>query len=220
MSKNYVKTYFKVCKIKKIKIRLFCLLICLLFILIILLYYFNYVVNPIILNYCESEVTNIITESANLSIYKACTLEEYKGLIEIKYDSSGNISAIESNTMLINKISNTLAVSTQNEMDKKSDLGISIPIGTCSGIGFLAGKGNKIRFTISPIGNVICSFHTLFEDAGINQTSHKIYIDIESEISLILPFNSKRIKKNISFLISECVIVGKVPDTYLGISKL
>ena len=220
MSKKYVKTYFKVCKIRKIKFKLFCILLIVLFIFFITIYYFNYIVNPIILNYCESEVTSIITESANYSIYKTCKPEDYKNLIQIKYDNLGNISSIESNTILINKISNSLAMSTQSEMDKKSRLGISIPIGTCSGIGFLVGKGNNINFTISQIGNVICSFHTLFENPGINQTSHKIYIDIESEISLILPFNSKRIKKNVSFLISECIIVGKVPDTYLGINKL
>ena len=220
MSTKYVKTYFKVCKLKRVKIRLFFLLICLIFIISLVIIYLNKIVNPIILNYCEGEISNILVDSANLSISNSFSADEYKSLINIKYDSSGNIASIESNSLLINKISNNLAVLTQKEIDKRSIVGINIPLGTCSGIGFLSGKGNKINFSISPIGDVLCSFHTIFEGAGINQTSHKIYVDIESEISLILPFTSKRIKRDISFLISECIIVGKVPDTYLGISKL
>lgn len=220
MKSYYVDKYFNKCKKKKIKIKIFSFLLIILFFFVISIAYFNNVFNKIVFSYCDAEVSNIIVNSANNSINKISKQIEYNNLIEIKYDTTGNISGIEAKTSEINYISNQLALTTQQEIDKKSKLGINIPLGTCTGISIFIGKGSDVTFYINPIGNVLCNLYTKFEEAGINQTSHKIYIKIESEVSLLLPFTFKRIKKENSFLISECIIIGKVPEVYFGLKEL
>lgn len=220
MKSYYVENYFNKCKRKKIRFRIFSFLLILLLALIIIITYFNNVFNNIVYNYCDAEITNIIVNSANNSISKISNQIEYKNLIEIKYDTTGNIVGMEAKASAINQISNQLAMSTQEEIDKKSKIGINIPLGTCTGISILIGKGSDVTFYINPIGNILCNLYTNFEEAGINQTSHKIYVKIESEVSLLLPFSFKRIKKENSFLISECIIIGKVPDVYFGLEEL
>lgn len=176
------------------------------------------IVNPIATSYGEAEVKRMLVKSSNNAILNISTIK-YDDIITINYSEDG-ISSIVANTATINTIANSLAIETQKEIELNSSLGIKIPIGTLSGVTFLTGKGHKISFAVNPLGNVTCSFYTTFTDAGINQTSHKIYVIISSEATLIMPFASKDISSSIEYLISECLIIGKVPSTYVNISSL
>lgn len=161
----------------------------------------------------------MLVEASNNAISKINTFS-YDNLIHINYDSNNSISSIIADSQAINNIANTLAIDTQKQINDLSSLGITIPIGTFSGISFLIGKGSDVNLSVNPIGSVKCEFYTSFTSAGINQTLHKIYVAIESQASLILPFQMQKIKNLTSYLISECVIIGEVPSTYLNITSL
>ena len=180
--------------------------------------YLKNVVNPIAQSYGEAEVKRMLVKSSNNAILNISTIK-YDDIITIKY-SDDAISSIVANTVVINTIANSLAIETQKEIELNSSLGVKIPIGTLSGITFLIGKGHNISFAINPLGSVTCSFYTTFTDAGINQTSHKIYVIISSQANLIMPFSTKNISSSIEYLISECLIIGKVPSTYVNVSSL
>ena len=55
-----------------------------------------------------------------------------------------------------------------------------------------------------------------FEEAGINQTNHKLYLTVCSNVSVILPLENKVVDTQTQILIAESIIVGKIPDTYLN----
>ena len=214
--KIYLNNFFKKKK-KKIFIRRF-ITISILF--IIIFYYFlifiSKKINPVIFSYGEASVSKILAQSSNEAISNIAVTIAYDQLISIKYAQDGSISTIQANTEQINKISNILAQATQNGINKNLSCGLSIPIGTLSGIGFLTGKGSRLKFNIDLIGNVLCHFYTSFSSAGINQTSHKIYIEIVADCFLNLPFESKIISKKADYLLAESIIVGKIPSTYLS----
>lgn len=176
-------------------------------------------INPVIYSYGEASISKILTESGNEAISNIAVSIAYDQLINIKYAQDGSISTIQANTEQINKISNILAQSTQNCINSSVSKGLSIPIGTLTGIGFLTGRGYKVKFNIDLIGNVLCHFHTSFSSAGINQTSHKIYVEIIAECFLNLPFESKIISKKLDYLLAESIIIGKIPETYLNVSS-
>ena len=92
------------------------------------------------------------------------------------------------------------------------------PIGALTGIEALAGFGQKINIKIIPISNVECRFVSKFRQAGINQTLHSLYLEIVSDISIILPSKSTNLASTIEVLICESVITGKIPDVYLQAS--
>ena len=177
-------------------------------------------INPIICSYGEASVSKILTESSNEAISSISVSIAYDQLINVTYAQDGSIQAIQANTEQINKISNILAQSTQNGINANLCQGLSIPIGTLTGLGFLTGRGHRIKFNIDLIGNVLCHFHSTFLSAGINQTSHKLYVEIVAECFLNLPFESKIISKKADYLLAESIIIGKIPSTYLGLSSL
>ncbi|MBR2333972.1 MAG: sporulation protein YunB [Clostridia bacterium] len=66
-----------------------------------------------------------------------------------------------------------------------------------------------------PIGTANCDFVSSFVSAGINQTVHRIYIDVYADINVITPIADPTISVKAEVLVCENLIVGKIPDTYL-----
>ena len=97
--------------------------------------------------------------------------------------------------------------------------GVSVPLGAFTGLPFLAGVGPQISIKMLPIGVMSLAFDNLFTSVGINQTNHSIYVKLSASVSLVLPAYKASVDSETNVLISQCVIVGKVPNTYLGKSE-
>ena len=59
-------------------------------------------------------------------------------------------------------------------------------------------------------------FKSEFVSAGINQTVHRIYLEVSSVVNLILPIFDDPVQTYTQVLICESVIVGTVPDFYFS----
>ena len=59
-----------------------------------------------------------------------------------------------------------------------------------------------------------CDFVSCFEEVGINQTKHSIYINANTTISIVLPVASVPVTVSTAILVVENIIVGKVPSVY------
>jgi sporulation protein YunB len=93
--------------------------------------------------------------------------------------------------------------------------GVNIPLGTFTGLPILVGLGPPINIKLIPIGAINCNFTSQFVSAGINQTNHRIYLQVSSKINVILPTETRTLSNTTQMLISENIIIGKVPETYL-----
>lgn len=170
------------------------------------------------MSYASGEIEKMLVKSSNNAVLSLSTVK-YDDLIDTTY-KDGEIVSITANSSVINNLANALAIETQRELDLQSTTNLKIPVGTVSGIAFLTGKGFNVTFDVQPIGNVTCSFSTSFTSSGINQTIHKIFVLVNSSAMVVLPFNSQKVSKTIEYLVAECLIVGKVPQTYINVTSL
>ena len=180
------------------------------------LIYFQRNVTRVLISISEATIRSVTTVAVNDAIYY--TLNDslrYEDLITIDRDAAGNVTSITTDSLKINKIARDTAYLSQENLTKMSAEGIMVPIGALTGIEALAGFGQKINIKIIPISNVECKFVSKFVGAGINQTKHSLYLEIVSDISIILPSKSTNLASTIEVLICESVITGKIPDTYL-----
>lgn len=183
------------------------------------LIYFQRNVTKVLISISEATIRSITTVAVNDAIYY--TLNDamrYDDLISIERDSGGNVTSITTDSLKINRIARDTAYLSQENLTKMSAEGIMVPLGALTGIEALAGFGQKINIKIIPISNVECRFVSKFRQAGINQTLHSLYLEIVSDISIILPSKSTNLASTIEVLICESVITGKIPDTYLQAS--
>lgn len=139
----------------------------------------------------------------------------YDDLVSIISDDFGNISMIQANSLEINNLSKDLAQTCEERIGEYGATGVTIPMGTFTGIPLLVGRGPRLKVKMTPIGSVICKFVSHFETAGINQTVHKIYVNITANVSVVMPLSSRKFQAVQEVLISESVIVGQVPEVYL-----
>ena len=178
-------------------------------------------VSPTIVAFSEAKIKSLTTAAVNSAIFEVM-LEpiSYGDLVSIEKNADGEITLIAANSMIINKLARDMAQSTETYIEKMGEQDVKIPIGTLSGSPLLAGKGFKVTIRVLPLGSVKCKFVSEFETAGINQTRHKIYLDVVATISIVLPTSQSIVKTNTPVLVSESIIVGKVPDTYLSAGSI
>ena len=177
---------------------------------------FSFMVNPVIMDTVEIKSMALATRAMNSSIADVVMNSiVYDDLVNIISDDFGNISMIQANSLEINNLSKDLAQTCEERIGEYGKLGVSIPMGTFTGIPLLVGRGPRIKVKMTPIGSVVCRFVSHFESAGINQTVHKIYVNVVAKVSVVMPLSSRQFEAEQQVLISESVIVGQVPEVYL-----
>lgn len=191
------------------------------FILLFFLIFFTYFVNPVVMDTVEIKSRALATRAINSSISDVVTDGVvYDELINIVSDEFGNISMMQANSLQINALTRELAKNCEKKIEDIGRVGVTIPIGTFTGIPLLVGRGPRVSIKMIPIGAVVCKFVSNFESAGINQTLHKIYVNINAQIGVVFPLNSVSFNSEQQVLISECVIIGQVPEVYLNSESL
>ena len=175
-----------------------------------------FVVNPIIVDTVEIKAKSLATKAMNSAISDTIGVSfNYDDIVKISYDNYGNVSLIQANSSGINQFTKNLAINTEKLIEEMGRNKVYVPLGTFTGIPILVGRGPKISLKMLPIGAVTCRFQSKFESAGINQTIHKIYVNIDTNISVVLPLSSSKINVVQQVLICEAIVVGQVPEVYL-----
>ena len=229
MDKIYSRTRFKLPKIKKSisfnnknieNRRKIIKIIMILSIAIITAKFSLDAVIPIFDTLCEDRAKSIATLISNEQATEVMKQHTYDELYSIEKDNNGNITMIKSNIIPINEIISDVAIKIQEEINKRGRENIEIALGSFTGFKLLAGRGPGIKIVISSIGNVETNLKSEFSSQGINQTLHRVYLEVKCEVSILTPF--KDLKQNIvnQVLLMENVIVGNIPNTYYNLEGL
>ena len=173
-------------------------------------------VSPIIINISEEEVRAVTSNAVREATISVLNKNSHLPPEIINYDNGGNITSVQVNHALINTIVQECGLATQNKLAQLGMRGIDIPIGSLSGFVFLAGKGPNVNIKILPVGSVHVEIKSDFTSRGINQTNHKIYLSINSDVNIVLPGSNNSITALAEIIICDTIIVGKIPSVYLG----
>lgn len=171
-------------------------------------------ISPIFNALCEDKAKSIATIISNNEATNVMKDHTYDELFTIEKDKDGNITMIKSNVIPINEIISDVAVKIQNSINERGKENIKIAIGSFTGSKLLSGRGPGIPIKISSIGNVETDLRSEFSAQGINQTLHRVYLQVDCEVSILTPYNTISEKVSNQVLLIENVIVGKIPNTY------
>ena len=73
---------------------------------------------------------------------------------------------------------------------------------------------SRITVKMQSVGSCSAYFENQFDQAGINQTTHRILLCVDVSVSILLPGFRTSTKVSNAFSVAETVIVGAVPDSY------
>lgn len=184
--------------------------------LILLLVYFTFSLQPLIIGFAGSAVKNAVTIAINAAVAEKMGSGglTYDMLVNLEKDDSGGVTAIVANMVNINRLQAELTESiTQKVMDSKTS-DIYIPLGNMFGNAFLSGRGPRIKFHIISVNSTKASFISSFTSAGINQTRHRILLEANVGVSVLVPGAITTVNVTTEIMVAETVVVGKVPQSY------
>ncbi len=190
-------------------------------IITIIAYFYNYIdknIRPTVVAISEIEARSITTEAINKTIKSKITKDiNYNDLIFVKYDQTGKVTLMQANTILMNNIASEVALEVQEQMKEISESKIKVPLSNAFDTQLV--NLPSIKLQIVPQGAVTVDFATEFEASGINQTRHRIYLIVITDIKIIVPLVSENIKIATNIPIAETIIVGEVPEQFINVPE-
>lgn len=84
----------------------------------------------------------------------------------------------------------------------------------------LAGRGPGVKIRISSIGDVETDLRSEFTAQGINQTLHRVYLQVKCNVNILTPFDNISREITNQVLLMENVIVGNIPNTYYNLEGI
>jgi sporulation protein YunB len=161
----------------------------------------------------ELETVELINQSVNDNIVAKV---DYRDIMYVHKDDKGNIVMLQANTVILNQIiANTINEVITSTRKLQSNT-ISIALGQVTGSIFLAAYGPRIKVRVIPARQVNVEIENKFEQAGINQTRHLIYLKINTSIKIAVPLVDKDLDVTTTVPLADTIIVGAVPQTYVN----
>lgn len=179
--------------------------------------YYLKVVNPVIKTYSAAQTRALTEQAVNLAVSNVINRSiSYDTLIDISYNTNGEIASFSANQYEINSITREIVKEAQFLMETIGEDGLPLNIGTFTGIPFLLGRGPIVNLKLVPIGSVSGTFESEFNAVGINMTRHALFLYVDIHVSIVMPIKSYDVYTTSQVLLAESIIVGKVPEVYLN----
>ena len=171
---------------------------------------------PVVVDLATARTSNAVNRIVVAAVNDAVESGriDYAQLVDFDKDAEGHVTALRSNMAAFNRLQASIADDILQRMAEVSSTDLAIPIGTLTGSPLLAGRGPCLRVRMQSVGTATARFDNQFSSAGINQTRHRIILDVDVHVSILLPGLTTYTKVSNEISVAETVIVGGVPETY------
>lgn len=173
-----------------------------------------------ILKIAEVEVVQLATQAIYESVQKEIWDRnlQYQDFVQIHKDNQGRVVFMQANTVKVTRLAAEITLAAQRSLQRLKGQTLSLPLGILTGTQLLANKGPRIKVTIAPMGTVQVNVRDKFEPAGINQTRHRIWLDFDTRVRIVIPTMAAQAEIPTQVPLAESIIVGEVPGTFVNIS--
>lgn len=176
---------------------------------------------PVLEAKASSQAINLMTQAIDTAVDN-CLQENgmsYGDFVTITTDGLGKVTALTSNTAANSRFKRQVVEAVTRQLTTLDSDALSVPLGTLTGQPLLSGKGPSVRVRVDSVGEVAADYANSFTAAGVNQTLHRVSLDITATVRLFLPGKILPVSVSSSVCVAETVIVGETPDTYLNLEK-
>lgn len=179
--------------------------------------YVNASLRPMLEGLATARVESAAARAMNEAILEVLG-SDAGALLSVRESNEGHISLLTADAGRLNLLAADCAGLAQNKIQDLGEQGVSVALGTLSGIPLLSGLGPRLSFRFTPVGMVQSAFHSEFRSAGINQTLHRITLQLTGTVRVVLPGRAYAVTVMAQAPVSENVIVGDVPEAYTNVA--
>ena len=166
----------------------------------------------------QTQVKNTTSDLTNDAIAKqiADGIIQYDRIVYFEKDLDGRITALKTNMSEVNRLKTDILNIINDEILALDTSDIGIPLGSLFLPELFSGKGPVLPVRVLSIRNSDAEFRSSFIQAGINQTLHKMTMDVSVDVSVLVLAQTCGFTITSEVVVAETVIVGTVPSTYLN----
>lgn len=143
----------------------------------------------------------------------------YADFVTIQRDEGGAITALTTDMAKMNLLRSELTAAILEALEGVDVSAIQVPLGSLFDLEPLWAKGPALKTRAIAVGTVRAEFDSQLTAAGVNQTLHRIWLEVDVPMTLLLPGGEVETALHTRLCVAETVIVGKVPDTYLQLGQ-
>ena len=186
-------------------------------VLLILLLTLRSKYRDVIEDLARTSVMNTTSDLTNDAIAKqiAAGTIAYDRIVFFEKDLDGRITALKTNMSEVNRLKTDILNIINDEILALDSSDIGIPLGSLFLPELFSGKGPAIPVHILSIRNSDANFVSSFTQAGINQTLHRLNMEVSIDVAVLVLGNTSSFTMSSEVVVAETIIVGDVPQTFL-----
>ena len=177
-------------------------------------------INPIYETLCKDEAKSIATKITNEETTLIMKQYNYDDFFTIQRDEDDNIKMVSANILNINEVTSNIAINIQQSLNDESKDEVNMALGSITGIKMLSGIGPMIKIKVISAGTVETNLKSEFIAQSINQTLHRVYLEIECKVNILTPYSTIEETIYNQVILAENVILGEIPSTHYNIEGL
>lgn len=164
-----------------------------------------------------SDAKDMVIATVNTIVKSIMLDDEFSAdaLVMLEKDEGGNVTAVTTNVVAVNILAAEVLEKAVS-LTEESVITVGIPLGNLTGSALLLNRGPDIQVNVIMLSSSQGGYRSELTGAGINQTRHRILLDLDMELTLLMPWRSIDTTVSTEVLVSETVIVGDVPDSYMN----
>jgi len=177
---------------------------------------------PVILEAARAQTQNAMTAVLENAVREDLANRgvSYADLIVIHRDSGGAITSLTTDMAALNLLRTELVDQVLATLQGIDVSIVKVPLGSLFDSELVWARGPAIQAHAMWVGTVSAEFESQFSAAGVNQTLHRIWLEVSVPLTVLLPGGRVEVPVETRLCVTETVIVGKVPNTYLSLDQL
>lgn len=156
-----------------------------------------------------STATDVVVQSVNAIVKDVMREGTGEQLVRLEKNAEGAVTAVSTNVAAANALAAEV-LDRAVKATQENVLTVRVPLGRIFGMRLFTVPVDVVMLSSSSSG-----FESELTGTGINQTRHRILLKLRVDVSLFMPWRVVGTTVETEILVSETVIVGGVPESYL-----
>ena len=138
---------------------------------------------------------------------------DYSDFVTITRNEAGEITALSADMARLNLLRAELSAHLLERLED-SQLELTVPVGSLLPFEPTWARGPELHLRALALGTASAEFESEFTSAGINQTRHRLWLELSVPVTVLLPGGGEELTVDSRLCVAETVIVGQVPQTW------
>ena len=139
---------------------------------------------------------------------------DYSDFVTITRNDAGEIVSLSADMAALNLLRAELSAHLLAKLADSRSLDLAVPVGSLLPFEPTWARGPDLHLRALALGTASAEFESEFTSAGINQTRHRLWLELSVPVTVLLPGGGEEVAVDSRLCVAETVIVGQVPQTW------